>query len=52
MSNVNISYILAVENGLKGYEGNTLKEQVESYLLSCGVSEYQISSIRNIFLGD
>lgn len=52
LSNVNISNILAVENGLKNYEGDTLKEQVESYLLSCGVTEYQIDSIRNIFLGE
>lgn len=52
LSNLNIANIQVVENGLKAYEGNTLKEQVESYLLSCGVSEYQISSIRNIFLGD
>ena len=44
--------IKVVEDGLKAYEGDTLKEQVESYLLSCGVSEYQFSSIRNIFLGD
>ncbi len=52
LSNVNIVNIQAVENGLKAYEGDTLKEQVESYLLSCGVSEYQINSIRKIFLDD
>lgn len=52
LSNVDIAYIQIVENGLKAYEGDTLKEQTESYLLSCGVSEYQINSIRNIFLGD
>lgn len=52
LSNLNIANIQAVENGLKSYEGNTLKEQTESYLLSCGVSEYQIESIRDIFLGD
>lgn len=52
LSNLNIANIQVIENGLKSYEGDTLKEQVESYLLSCGVSEYQISSIRNIFLGD
>ena len=50
LSNLNIEYIQTVENGLKAYEGDTLKEQVESYLLSCGVSEYQIASIRRIFL--
>jgi protein-tyrosine phosphatase len=52
LSNRDIANIQAVETGLKSYEGDTLKEQVESYPLSCGVSEYQISSIRNIFLGD
>lgn len=52
LSNVNLSNIQAVENGLANYEGDTLKEQAESYLLSCGVTEYQINSIRNIFLGE
>lgn len=52
LSNLKISSIQVVEDGLKDYEGSTLKEQTESYLLSCGVSEYQIESIRNIFLGD
>ena len=52
LSNLNIANIQIVENGLKAYAGDTLKDQVESYLLSCGVSEYQINSIRNIFLGD
>ena len=52
LSNLNIANIQVIENGLKAYEGDTLKEQVESYLLSCGLSEYQINSIRNIFLGD
>ena len=52
LSNLTISSIQVVENGLKDYEGSTLKEQTESYLLSCGVNEYQIESIRNIFLGD
>ena len=44
--------IRVMEEGLKAYEGDTLKQQVESYLLSCGVSEHQSESIRNIFLGD
>ena len=52
LSNMNIANIQAVENGLKAYKGDTLKEQVESYLLSCGVNEYQIDTIRNIFLED
>ena len=52
LSNLNIAEIQFVENGLKAYKGNSLKEQVESYLISCGVSEYQINSIRNIYLGE
>lgn len=52
LSNLHIDRIRDVETGLQQYEGNTLKEQAESYLLSCGVSEHQIESIRNIFLGD
>lgn len=40
------------EEKLRSYGGATLKEQAEAYLLSCGVSEYQIDSIRNIFLGE
>jgi protein tyrosine/serine phosphatase len=52
LSNLRPENIQAVENGLANYEGDTLKEQAESYLLSCGVSEYQINSIRNIFLGE
>ena len=52
LSNMNISLIKNVENGLGVYSGNNIKEQTESYLLSCGVTEYQIESIRNIFLGE
>lgn len=47
-----IANIQVVERGLEFYEGTTLKEQTESYLLSCGVNEYQINSIRKIFLGE
>ena len=52
LSGMFITNIQVIETGLKAYEGDTLKEQAESYLLSCGVSEYQIESIRNIFLGE
>lgn len=52
LSNTYIVQIQQIEQGLKSYAGETLKEQVESYLLTCGVSEYQINSIRNIFLGE
>ena len=52
LSNLSFEKLQRVEDGLRAYEGDTLKEQVEAYLLSCGVSEAQIESIRNIFLGD
>ena len=52
LSNLYIDNILAVENGLKIYNGSSLKEQTESYLISCGISEFQIKSIRDIFLGE
>ena len=52
LSNLNIEKIKSVENGLGQFAGETIKEQTESYLLSCGVTEYQIKSIRNIFLGE
>jgi hypothetical protein len=52
LSNLYIANILMVENGLKTYGGETLKEQAEAYLRACGVTEYQIETIRNIFLGD
>ena len=52
LSNLPITSIMAVEQGLDNYPGETLKARAEAYLLDCGVSEYQIASIRNIFLGD
>ena len=52
LSNMKIANIKMVEEGLKEYGGDTLKEQAEAYLISCGVSEYQIESIRNIFLAE
>jgi protein-tyrosine phosphatase len=52
LSNLPITSIMAVEQGLNNYPGETLKARAEAYLLDCGVSEYQIASIRNIFLGD
>lgn len=35
---------------LKGYEGDTLREKTENYLLSIGVTAEEIQSIRDIFL--
>lgn len=49
---VSMSEFPAIEEKLGEFSGETLKEQTESYLLSCGESEYQINSIRNIFLGE
>ena len=53
LSNMPISNILAVKDQLdQNYGASTLKEQVELYLLDCGVSLTQINTIREIFLGE
>lgn len=52
LSNYYIANIQTVRTGLRDYEGDTLKAQAESYLLSCGVTKSEIESIRRIFLGD
>ena len=52
LSDLPLKHILTVEEGLRRYQGNTLKEQVESYLLWCGVTAEEIASIRTIFLGE
>ena len=52
LSNMHLTHILTVEQGLAAYGGDSLKAQTESYLRSCGVTQAQIESIRNIFLGD
>ena len=52
LSNVGVEYILAVEEGLAAYGGSTLKEQVENYLMICGITQDQINEIREIFLGE
>ena len=36
---------------LKGFEGDSIQEKTETYLLSIGVTEAEIASIRSIFLG-
>ena len=36
--------------GLKAWEGDTLREKTESYLLDCGVTSKQIAQIREILL--
>lgn len=53
LSNMPIELILAVETGLAQYGANlTLREQVELYLSSCGVTVDQMNTIREIFLGE
>lgn len=53
LSNVQPENILIVQNGLiNNYQGSSLKEKAENYLISCGINEYQIESIRKIFLED
>lgn len=37
---------------LKSLEGNTMQEKIEGYLLSTGVTEEEIQSIRSIFLSE
>lgn len=51
LSNLYLKNILTVEQGLAIYDG-TLQQQTEAYLRSCGVTQAQIESIKNIFLGD
>ena len=45
---VNANAVLA---GLKTYEGDTLAQQAENYLLSIGLTEAEIASLRQIYLG-
>ena len=52
LSNLALHNIMLVEQGLDSYAGETLKEKTEAYLMSCGISQAQIESIRTIFLGD
>lgn len=52
LSNCNISNILAVEKGLDAYGGSSLKENAELYLKDCGITDTQIQTLRQIFLGE
>jgi len=50
LSNLTTENILAVREGLKEYDGETLQEQVTSYLISCGISLNDINKIKNLLL--
>lgn len=53
LSNAEMEDILQVQNVLiSNYQGDSLKEKAENYLISCGINEYQLETIRNIFLED
>jgi hypothetical protein len=43
--------ILKLIEKLKEYEGETLADKTAAFLLSIGVTQTEIDSIRNIFLG-
>jgi hypothetical protein len=51
INNLLVTNLDSMEQGLESYGGSNLKENVEIYLKSCGVTAEQIESIRNIFLG-
>ncbi len=44
--------VLTVRDGLAEYPGNTIQARAEAYLLSCGVTQEQIDSIKEILLED
>ena len=54
-SHTELSNILTVTEGLKQYDTTgtmTLKEMAAAYLLDCGLTEQDITTIRDIFLGE
>ncbi len=44
--------IMKVYKGLQSFEGASLKEKAENYLLSIGVTKQEIDAVRYIFLGE
>lgn len=46
----NNTKINGIFGGLEEYEGNTVNEKIENFIISTGVTKQQIESIRNIFL--
>ncbi len=49
---INRDNIMKLHNGIMAYEGSTLKQKTENYLLSCGVTKAEIEAIRDIFLAE
>ncbi len=49
-STISRSNIMKVYGALSSYEGETIKEKTENFLLSCGVTSKEIESIRDILL--
>lgn len=41
-----------IKTGLASYSGANINERAVNYLLSCGITQEQIASLRNIFLTD
>ncbi len=51
-SHITRDEILKVYNCLQKFEGETIQDKAESYLLSIGVTEQEIASIRSILLSE
>ena len=49
-SNISRDLLNELKTGLMMYEGKTIQEKTENYLLSSGVTEVEIQTIKNIFL--
>ena len=45
-------YADKIKNGLNDYEGDTIRQRAVSYLLSCGITQQQIDTLRDIYLED
>ena len=52
IGNMSLDNINGLRDQLAAYEGETLKDDVECFLLSIGVTEQEIQNIRDIFLDD
>ncbi|MBE7016131.1 MAG: tyrosine-protein phosphatase [Ruminococcaceae bacterium] len=50
ISGITREYLFPVITGLEEYEGRSIQEKAESFLISCGVTPEEISAIREIFL--